>query len=33
MIINPDKSEVFLLDRKKSNLTNIPLTINKQATK
>ena len=27
MIINPDKSQAIILDKKKSNLTNIPLTI------
>ena len=27
MIINPDKFQAIILDRNKSNLTNIPLTI------
>ena len=27
MIINPNKLRVFILDRTKSNLTNIPLTV------
>ena len=27
MIIDPDKFQAIILDRKKSNLTNIPLTI------
>ena len=28
MIINPDKFQAIILDKKKSNLTNIPLTLN-----
>ena len=31
MIINPDKFQAIILDKKKSNLTNIPLTIDNQA--
>ena len=27
MIINPDKFQAIILDKKKSNLTNIPLTV------
>ena len=30
MIINPDKFQAIILDKKKSNLTNIPLTIDNQ---
>ena len=30
MIINPDKLQAIILDRKKSNLTNIPLSIDNQ---
>ena len=30
MIINPDKFQTIILDKKKSNLTNIPLTIDNQ---
>ena len=33
MIINPDKFHTIIFDRKKSNLTNIPLTIANQAIK
>ena len=33
MIINPDKFHAIIFDRKKSNLTNIPLTIANQAIK
>ena len=33
MIINPDKFQAIILDKKKSNLTNIPLTINNQTIK
>ena len=33
MIINPDKFQVIILDKKKSNLTNIPLTIDNQTIK
>ena len=33
IIINPEKSEAITLDRKKSSLTNIPLTIDNQAIK
>ena len=30
MVINPDKLRAIILDRKKSNLTNIPLDIYNQ---
>ena len=30
MIINPDKFQAIILDKKKSDLTNIPLTIDNQ---
>ena len=30
MIINPDQFQANILDRKKSNLKNIPLTIDNQ---
>ena len=33
MIINPDKFQAIILDKKKSNLTNIPLTIDNQTMK
>ena len=33
MIINPDKSQGIILDKKNSNLTNIPLTIDSQTMK
>ena len=33
MIINPDKFQATILDKKKSNLTNIPLTIDNQTIK
>ena len=33
MIINPDKFQAIILDKKKSNLTNLPLTINNQTIK
>ena len=33
MIINPDKFQAIILDRRKSNLTNIPLTIDNQTIK
>ena len=33
IIINPEKSEAITLDRKKSSLTNIPLTTDNQAIK
>ena len=33
MIINPDKSQSVILDKKKSNLTNIPLNIDSQTVK
>ena len=33
MIINPDKFQVIILDKKKSNLTNTPLTIDNQTIK
>ena len=33
MIINPDKFQVIILDKKKSNLINIPLTIDNQTMK
>ena len=33
MIINPDKFQTIILDKKKSNLTNIPLTIDNQTIK
>ena len=33
MIINPDKFQVIILDKKKSNLSNIPLTIDNQTVK
>ena len=33
MIINPDKFQAIILDKKKSNLTNIPLTIVNQTIK
>ena len=33
MIINPGKFQAIILDRKKSNLTNIPLTIDNQTIK
>ena len=33
MIINPDKFQAITLDRKKSNLANIPLTIDNQTIK
>ena len=32
-IINPDKFQTIILDKKKSNLTNIPLTIDNQTIK
>ena len=33
MIINPDKFQANILDKKKSNFTNIPLTIDNQTIK
>ena len=33
MIINSDKFQAIMLDKMKSNLTNIPLTIDKQTIK
>ena len=33
MIINPDKFQTIILDKKKSNLTNIPLTIDNRTIK
>ena len=33
MIINPDKFQAIILDKKKSSLTNIPLTIDNQTIK
>ena len=33
MIINPDKFQAIILDKKKSNLTNIPLTVDNQTIK
>ena len=33
MIINPDKFQTIILDRQKSNLTNIPLSIDNQTIK
>ena len=33
MIINPDKFQAIIVDRKKSSLTNIPLTIDNQTIK
>ena len=33
MTINPDKFRAIILDRKKSNLTKIPLTIDNQIIK
>ena len=33
MIINPDKFQAIILDKKKSNLRNIPLTIDNQTVK
>ena len=33
MIINPDKFQAIALDKKKSNLTNIPMTIDNQTIK
>ena len=33
MIINPDKFQAIVLDKKKSNLTNIPLTVDNQTIK
>ena len=33
MIINPDKFQAIILDKKKSNLTNIPWTIDSQTIK
>ena len=33
MIINPDKFQAIILDKKKSNLTNIPLAIDNQTIK
>ena len=33
MIINPNKFQAIILDKKKSNLTNIPLTIDNQTIK
>ena len=33
MIINPDKSQSIILDKKKSNLKNIPLNIDSQTVK
>ena len=33
IIINPDKFQVIILDKKKSNLINIPLTIDNQTMK
>ena len=33
MIINTDKFQAIILDKKKSNLTNLPLTINNQTIK
>ena len=33
MIINPDKFQTIIIDKKKSNLTNIPLTIDNQTIK
>ena len=33
MIINPGKFQVIILDKKKSNFTNIPLTVDNQTIK
>ena len=33
MFINPEKSQVIILDKKKSNLTNIPLTFDNQTVR
>ena len=33
MIINPDKCQAIILDKKKSNLTNIPLALDNQTIK
>ena len=33
MIINPDKFQSVILDKEKSNLTNVPLTIDNQTIK
>ena len=33
MVINPDKFQAIILDKKKSNLTNISLTIDNQTIK
>ena len=33
MVISPDKFQSIILDKKKSNLTNIPLTIDNQIIK
>ena len=33
IIMNPDKFQVIILDKKKSNLTKIPLTIDNQTIK
>ena len=33
MVINPDKFQAIILDKKKSNLTNIPWTIDNQTVK
>ena len=33
MIINPDKFQAIILDKKKSNLTNLPMTIDNQTIK
>ena len=33
MIINPDKFQAVILDKEKSNLTNVPLTIDNQTIK
>ena len=33
MIVNPDKFQAIIFDKKKSNLTNIPLTIDNQIIK
>ena len=33
MIINPDKFQPVILDKEKSNLTNVPLTIDNQTIK
>ena len=33
MIFNPEKFQAIILDKRKSNLTNIPLTIDNQTIK